>query len=589
MAGRLAGWTGLGSPPFTGFVTVASTLSTFLAELKRRKVYRVAAIYATVGVAISLAVPDLFGVLLLPTWAARLVITLILLGFPLALVLAWAYEVRPEEHREPRTRQTTESPEVEIVAEEAGIVARPPRGGSIAVLPFTDMSPDGDQEYFSDGLSENLINALTRIREIRVAARTSAFSFKGRQVDVRSIGRDLEVGTVLEGSVQKAGNRLRVTAQLINAEDGYHIWSQQYDREMADVFSIQDEITWAIVDALKIELLEGERTAVSKRHTEDLDAFHLYLKGRYYWNRSNTEAYWKAIDHFRAAIQKDPAYARAYAGMADAFASLGDAGHSAISPKDAFSAASAAVRKALELDGGLSEAYASLGHLKMHEFAWPEAERAFKQSIELNPNYATAYRFYAFLFAAAGRSAEAATTLEKALDLDPLSLGTITDRGILSYFARDYDGALAQYRKVLEMDPGFARAYVTRASAYSQKGIHSEAISAVRKAAELSGGRPRLAALGRIYARAGMKDEALAVVEELKDLSRNRYVTPYAFTLIHAALGDLDQAFSCLQRACGEGVSDLLYLKVDPFLDNLRGDPRFVALLENAGFGDRES
>jgi len=579
LGGRPAGW----------LDWVASTLSTFLAELKRRKVYRVAAIYATVGVAISLAVPDLFGVLLLPTWAARLVITLILLGFPLALVLAWAYEVRPEEHREPRTRQTTESPEVEIVAEEAGIVARPPRGGSIAVLPFTDMSPDGDQEYFSDGLSENLINALTRIREIRVAARTSAFSFKGRQVDVRSIGRDLEVGTVLEGSVQKAGNRLRVTAQLINAEDGYHIWSQQYDREMADVFSIQDEITWAIVDALKIELLEGERTAVSKRHTEDLDAFHLYLKGRYYWNRSNTEAYWKAIDHFRAAIQKDPAYARAYAGMADAFASLGDAGHSAISPKDAFSAASAAVRKALELDGGLSEAYASLGHLKMHEFAWPEAERAFKQSIELNPNYATAYRFYAFLFAAAGRSAEAATTLEKALDLDPLSLGTITDRGILSYFARDYDGALAQYRKVLEMDPGFARAYVTRASAYSQKGIHSEAISAVRKAAELSGGRPRLAALGRIYARAGMKDEALAVVEELKDLSRNRYVTPYAFTLIHAALGDLDQAFSCLQRACGEGVSDLLYLKVDPFLDNLRGDPRFVALLENAGFGDRES
>lgn len=568
---------------------MASTLSTFLAELKRRKVYRVAAIYATVGVAISLAVPDLFGVLLLPTWAARLVITLILLGFPLALVLAWAYEVRPEEHKEARTRQTTESPEVETVAEEAGIVARPPRGGSIAVLPFTDMSPDGDQEYFSDGLSENLINALTRIREIRVAARTSAFSFKGRQVDVRSIGRDLEVGTVLEGSVQKAGNRLRVTAQLINAEDGYHIWSQQYDREMADVFSIQDEITWAIVDALKIELLEGERTAVSKRHTEDLDAFHLYLKGRYYWNRSNTEAYWKAIDHFRAAIQKDPAYARAYAGMADAFASLGDAGHSAISPKDAFSAAGAAVRKALELDGGLSEAYASLGHLKMHEFAWPEAERAFRQSIELNPNYATAYRFYAFFFAAAGRSAEAAAMLEEALDLDPLSLGTITDKGILSYFARDYDGALAQYRKVLEMDPGFARAYVTRASAYSQKGIHSEAIAAVRKAAELSGGRPRLAALGRIYARAGMKDEALEVVEELKDLSRNQYVTPYAFTLIHASLGDLDQAFSCLQRACGEGVSDLLYLKVDPFLDNLRGDPRFVALLEGAGFGDGES
>ncbi|MGW8265506.1 MAG: TPR end-of-group domain-containing protein [Longimicrobiales bacterium] len=566
---------------------MASTLSTFLAELRRRKVYRIAAIYATVGVAISLAVPDLFGILLLPTWAARLVIILILLGFPLALVLAWAYEVRPEEGKDAGTDPGSEASEAVVGTEDTVVGGRPRSRESIVVLPFTDLSPSGDQEYFSDGLSENLMNALTHIKEIRVAARTSAFSFKGRQVDVRDIGRHLNVGAVLEGSVQKAGNRVRITAQLINAEDGYHIWSQQYDREMADVFSIQDEITWAIVDALKIELLEGERTAVSKRHTEDLDAFHLYLKGRYYWNRSNTEAYWKAIDHFRAAIQKDPAYARAYDGMADAFASLGDAGHSAISPKDAFSAAGAAVRKALELDGGLSEAYASLGHLKMHEFAWPEAERAFRRSIELNPNYATAYRFYAFFFAAAGRSAEAAAMLEEALDLDPLSLGTITDRGVLSYFAGDYDGALAQYRKVLEMDPGFARAYVTQASAYSQKGIHSEAIAALRRAAELSGGRPKLAALGRVYARAGMKDEALEVVKDLKELSKSRYVTPYAFTLIHASLGDLDQAFSCLQRACGEGVSDLLYLKVDPFLDNLRGDPRFVALLERAGFADR--
>jgi len=577
------GWDGRSS--FTGSVTVASTLSLFLAELRRRKVYRVAAIYATVGVAISLAVPDLFGVLLLPAWAARLVIILILLGFPVALVLAWAYEVRPEDQPGAGAELSPESVQPQTVAAATGAPARPRREGSIVVLPFTDMSPVKDQEYFSDGLSENLMNALTHIKEVRVAARTSAFSFKGRQVDVREIGRDLNVGTVLEGSVQKAGNRLRVTAQLINAEDGYHIWSQQYDREMADVFAIQDEITWAIVDALKIELLEGERTAVGKRHTENLDAFHLYLKGRYYWNRSNTEAYWKAIDHFRGAIQRDPAYARAYVGMADAFASLGDAGHSAISPKDAFSAAAEAVQKALELDGGLSEAYASLGHLKMHEFAWPEAERAFKRSIELNPNYATAYRFYAFFFAGAGRSEEAATTLERALNLDPLSLGTITDMGVLSYLARDYDGALAQYRKVLEMDPGFARAFVTRASACSQKAMHSEAIAALRKAAEVSGGRPKLAALGRVYARAGMTDEALGVVEELKELSKTRYVTPYAFTLIHASLGDLDQAFSCLQRACSEGVSDLVYLKVDPFLDNLRGDPRFGALLESTGFG----
>jgi TolB-like protein/Tfp pilus assembly protein PilF len=446
------------------------------------------------------------------------------------------------------------------------------------------MSPSGDQEYFSDGLSEDLINALAHIRDFRVAARTSAFSFKGEHVDARTIGRKLDVDTVLEGSVQKAGNRLRITAQLVDAENGYHMWSEQYDRVMADVFSIQDEITRSIVDALKIELLEGERAAVSKRHTDDLDAYHLYLRGRYCWNRSDTESFWRAIDHFHAAIEEDPTYALAYAGLADAYASLGDAGHSAISPKEAFSSAETAVRKALELDDALSEAHASLGHLKMHEFAWTEAEREFQRAIELNPNCATAYRFYSFFLAATGRSQEAIATLERALELDPVSLGIITDLGVLSYFAGDYEQATARYRRVLEIDPSFTRAYVTLGSTYAQQGRYEEAIDVTRRAMELSGDPSKLAALGRVYALAGMRDEALEVIERLKELSKERYVTPYAFTLIYASLGERDQAFSCLQRACDEGVSDLIYLKVDPFLDELCSDPRFAVLLDSVGF-----
>jgi len=237
----------------------------------------------------------------------------------------------------------------------------------------------------------------------------------------------------------------------------------------------------------------------------------------------------------------------------------------------------------LELDGALSEAHASLGHLKMHEFAWSEAEREFKRAIELNPNYATAYRFLAHFFAAVGRLREAIVTQEKARDLDPVSLGTLTDLGVFFYFQRQYDQAIEQYQKVLERDPGFARAYVTLGSAYAKKGMHDEAIGMIKKAMELSGDRTKMAALGRAYAVAGRTDEALQVIDDLKALSEDRYVTPYAFTLIYASMGKNDEAMNWLRQACDEGVSDLIYLKIDPFLDNLRGDPRFAVLLKKVG------
>jgi serine/threonine-protein kinase len=493
----------------------------------------------------------------------------------------------------PADRYSTAAELADALADCALTLARPalrqpgtaPARKSIAVLPFANLSADPENEYFSDGLSEDLINTLTNIKDFRVAARASAFSFKGGKVDARDVGRKLNVKTVLDGSVQKAGNRLRITARLINVEDGYHLWSEQYNRVMADAFQIQDEITWAIVDALKLELLAGEETAVTKRYTDNVDAYHLYLKGRYYWNRSTTEAFWKAIEQFRAAIAIDPSYALAYTGVADAYAGLGDAGHSAIAPKQAFSSAKNAVERALEIDDALAEAHASLGHLKMHEFEWSTAEREFNRAIELNPNYATTYHMYAFSLAATGHSHEAMATIERALDLDPLSLRTITDLGVLFYFARQYDRAIAQYQKTLDMDPSFAPAYVTLGSAYVQKGMHDEAIPMLQKAIELSGDRSKIAALGRAQALAGNRDEALRIIDELSELARDRYITPYAIALIYASMDEKDHAFSWLQRACDEGVSELIYLKVDPFLDNLRSDQRFETLLKGVGFG----
>jgi serine/threonine-protein kinase len=463
------------------------------------------------------------------------------------------------------------------------LVSAPPPEKSIAVLPFANMSADPENEYFSDGLSEDLINALTSIKGFRVAARTSAFSFKGAQVDARAIGQTLNVKTVLEGSVQRAGNRLRITAELVDAADGYQVWSKQYDRVMADVFAIQDEITGSIVDALKIELLADEKTAVTKRHTENLDAYHLYLRGRYYWNRGNPEAFRKAIDLFQTAIRIDPTYARAYAGLADAYAGLGDAGHSAIPPKQAFSSAHGAVQKALELDDCIAEAHTSLGHLKMHEFQWTEANSEFERATELNPSYATAHHYYAFYFASLGQSSEAIRSLERALELDPVSLAINTDLGVLFYFARQYDEAIAQYQKVLDMDPSFTRAYMTMGSAYSQKAMYEEAVAMFQRAIELSGDRSKIAALGRAFGMAGNKDEALKVIGQLSELAKHRYITPYATALIYASMGDTDEALSWLQDAYEQRVSDLIYLGVDPFLDSVRSDPRFFALLDSVG------
>ena len=330
---------------------------------------------------------------------------------------------------------------------------------SIAVLPFTDLSAAKDQDYFCDGMAEEVINALTKLESLRVVARTSAFVFKDKREDIREIGRKLNVETLLEGSVRKAGNKLRVTAQLINVSDGYHLWSEKYDRDMADIFAIQDEISLAIVDKLKVKLLRDEKTALVKRYTDNLEAYNLYLKGRYHWNKRTPEGLTKAIEYLRQVTEKDPGYALAYAGLADCYSMLEQA--HVLPAKEAFPEAKKMAAKALQIDETLAEAHNSLAYVRWkYDWDWVGAEREFLRAFELNPNYATGHQWYAVYLADMGQTDEAIKEIKKAQELDPLSLIiNIASASILTC-ARQYDQAIEQCRKTLDMDPNFVVAHL---------------------------------------------------------------------------------------------------------------------------------
>ena len=458
-----------------------------------------------------------------------------------------------------------------------------PDRNRILVLPLVNISTDAKDEYFADGMTEELISCLSKISGLRVIARTTAMQYKGAVKSISDISRELGVGTVLEGSIRKAGEQLRITVQLIDAQNQEHLWSQDYDRKLQDVFAIQCDVAQRVAEALKVQLLAREERQILKKATENLEAFGLYLKGRYYWNKRTAEGFTKAIDHFQEAIGKDPTYALAHAGIADSYALLGDTGVAAIPPKEAFAKAKAAAQKAIQIDGSLAEAHTSLGHLKMHDFDWSGAEMEFTRAVELNPNYATTYHWYAFYFAVNEKHNEAISAINRALNLDPVSLAISTDVGVLYYYARQYDQAIAQYLKTLEMDPSFVRAYVTLGSAYGQKGMYEEAVEMFQKAIDLSGDRTKIAALGRAYALSGRKGEALQVIDALNELSQHRYVSPYSIALIYAGLGQKDKGFDWLHRAYEERVGDLIYVKVDPYLDSLRPDMRFTTLLKKVG------
>jgi TolB-like protein/Tfp pilus assembly protein PilF len=560
---------------------VAYKLSSFLTELKRRNVYRVAAVYAAVGVAISIAVPDLFGAFGFPEWAAPLVILLIAIGFPIALVLAWAYEVRPEE---PRGAEAAKAPRAPAV----GTPESEPRN-SIAVLPFANMSDDPEAEYFSDGMTEEIINALTQLEGLRVVARTSSFAFKGKALEIGEVGAKLKVATVLEGSVRKAGTRLRITAQLVNVADGYHLWSERYDREMEDVFAIQDEIARAIADRLQVTLAGEAGEPLVRPPTESIEAYDLYLKGRFFVNRiadAKGEDPRKGIDFFEQALALDPGYALAHAGIADAYSFLGQVGP-ILPPKQALPKAREAALRALELDDTLAETHCVLGWiLAWYDYDWAGAERHLRRAVELAPLSAEVHwRYGLYLVCVQGRFDEAVAEGHRALELEPLSVVTITWLGLILNYAGRYEEAITQLRKAIELDPSQWHPHHILVHVYFVNSMYPESIATSETAITLAGRHPwNLMFLAMGYVATGKRAEAEAIYDELLARARREYVQSFVFGTLSGALGRKDEAFEWLDRACGEHDPVLPVLKVYKPFDPLRDDPRFQDLLRRMNF-----
>jgi serine/threonine protein kinase/tetratricopeptide (TPR) repeat protein len=455
---------------------------------------------------------------------------------------------------------------------------------SIAVLPFVDMSPEGDQEYFCDGMAEELINGLTGIERLQVASRTSAFQFKGTGHDVRAIGRELKVGTVLEGSVRKAGNRLRITAQLINVADGYHLWSEKFDRDADDVFAIQDEISLAIVEKLRVKLLGDEKTRLVKRHTDDQEAYSLYLRGRYYWNRRYEGGLRKATAYFQQAIERDPGYALPYVGTADALHIMGYYGF--LSPAEAFPQAKAAAMKALEIDDSLGEAHAALGWIgTFYDWDWDAAERRYARALELSPRYATAHEWYALHLTAVGRFDEAIAEVRRAQALEPVSLIVNAAVGAILYLTRHHEEATEQLVRTLDMDPSFILPRVWAGDNYTCLGMYEDAIAHLRIAVDAAPDMTyALGSLGCAYALAGQRDEARAVLGRFDELARVRYVSSVHRALPHIGLGEGDRAIESFANGLAERDPLAPWIRVAPVLDPLRGRPGFEALAERMGF-----
>jgi serine/threonine protein kinase/Flp pilus assembly protein TadD len=454
---------------------------------------------------------------------------------------------------------------------------------TIAVMPFADLSPQHDQEYFCDGLTEELINALARISELRVSSRISSFQFKGKAVDIRLIGERLNVKTVVEGSVRKSGDNLRITAQLVDVSNGYQLWSERFDRKFLDIFAIQEEIAQKIVQTLKIKLLPGLGGRLVKRSTDNLAAYNLYLEGRYYWNKRTAEGLRKSIELFQQAVEKDPQYALAYTGIADAYSLMDQYG--TLPLRESVQRAEAAAKRALELDDQLAEAHASAAQVEVsYNWNYVEAEKQLRKAILLNPNYATAHHWLAFCLTPVGAHDEALREIIKALELDPLSLILNRDKGIVLYYARQYDQAIAQANKVLEMDPHFALAHRLLAIAYERKGMYAESLKENRIWGDLTKDDLRTqAALGHVYAVSGQKNEALKIVQRLEQEIPSRKDLTSTVGLIYTGLGEIDRAFEWLDKAFENRSGPLGMIKVDPKLDTLRSDQRFAALLKKMG------
>ena len=455
---------------------------------------------------------------------------------------------------------------------------------SVAVLPFKPLRSNDADDYLGLGMADALITRLSNLRQIAVRPTSAVMKYAGAR-DPVAAGRELRVEAVVDGTIQRSGERVRLTVQLVSVTAETPLWADKFDEMFTDIFAVEDSISEQVARALTLRLTGEERNLLAKRYTENTEAYELYLKGRYLWNKRTAEGLDRSIQCFSRAIEIDAHYALAYAGLADSYTFLGDVGLTALQPKDAFSRGRQAAMKALEIDGSLAEAHTSLAHIHMHCYEWAEARNEFGRALELSPNYAYAHQLYALYLAFNGRMPEANAEIRRALKLDPLSLPINMDLGVIHYLAREYDQAIDQYRQTLDLDRNFDRAHFWLAAAYEQKQMYDDAIAEYTTAIELSGGSLEArASLAHSYARAGRRDRALRILEELSEQSPRRYVSPYDLAIINLGLGEREKAIVWLEQACDEHAGWMVYLTLDPRLDSVRPDPRFKEFLRRVGF-----
>jgi TolB-like protein/Tfp pilus assembly protein PilF len=578
----------------------------FFSELRRRNVYKVAVAYIVAGWALSQGIAQVFPVFDIPNWVIRLIVVLIIIGLPISLVLAWMFELTPQGIKRTETADampaaTRKKKHVWIYVIVIGVllsvglfllgrysaVNGAPRQSeaatvpdkSIAVLPFDNLSRDPDNAYFAEGVQDEILTRLAKIGDLKVISRTSTEKYKSAPANLREIAQQLGVAHIVEGSVQKANDQVRVNVQLINALTDAHLWADTYDRKLLDIFSVESDIAKTIADTLQAKLSGSEKTAISKKPTANPEAYELYLKARFFWNKRTGADLKTAAQYFERALTADPSYGSAYAGLAQSYLLIPVFGAGA--PRDFFPKAMVAAHRAIKLDETSAEGHSALAMLVLFDFKFKESEEEFRRAIELNPNYATAHHWFGnSLLVTLGRFDEAIKEGERAVELDPLSLIINADLGSTLMIARRYDEAIAQLRRTLALDGNFGYAHWNLGEALYLKGDIPAAISEYEKAAALDDDPQILALLGRAYADTGKREQALEILQKLNEKGQQHYVRKYLYTVVYTGLGDKATAIDYLEKANEDGDSpDTTWLKVDPIFDPLRNEPRFQQLI----------
>ena len=462
------------------------------------------------------------------------------------------------------------------------------RSSSLVVLPMENLSGDKDQDYFADGMTDDLIANLAKIRSLRVVSRSTAMAYKGTLKPLPQIASELNVDAVVEGTVMRVGNRVRITAELVQVSTDQHLWADTYESPIGDVLTLQNRVSSAIVDEIRINLTKEDKERLAKMPSVSPEAYEDFLKGRYYWNKRSTDGFAKAIRYFESATRRDPQYALAYAGLADCYGIIGATIYGSVPAAEAAPKAKAAAIRALEIDPSLAEAETSLATAKFnYDWDWSGAAEGFKKAMELDPSYATAYQRDSLYLSAMARFNDSFEQIKKARDLEPLSISINTSFGWRLYLAREYDRSIAQLRDTLEMDSSYEWAHLTLGQAYEQKGEFKLAIQELQQAVELSHNSPlTMSALAHAYALSGNHAEGLRLLSELQASSKKQYVSPYYVAIVYLGLGENEVAMDWLERAYTDRSNGLVFLKVEPELDPLRTNPRFVALQTRMKFPD---